>query len=254
MRKSLASPFVRTCVAAAAMLPCVVAAALADESAAVMLRRGVWDGGVGSYEVPAPLAALPSSRWPTEGWQRLQLHNNRIDSVALSGKDATPAFLESIVDQVDRPIPSDDVRPELANEIFLRVPGTALSEGPLRTVRFRNGTSSIVPELGFRYELALEGREFAFTVQNGLRAPSGAPYGSGARYVIEYDGEAYEYLVGEFGWSSRIEAIVDLDGDGKPDFIIHVDGNNSGDEVVLLSSRARPGRNRATAQLHSMGC
>lgn len=47
---------------------------------------------------------------------------------------------------------------------------------------------------------------------------------------------------------------MDLDGDGKPDFIIHVDGNNSGDEVVLLSSRARPGRNTATARLHVTGC
>ncbi len=172
----------------------------------------------------------------------------------MTANGATPDFLESIVDQIDRPIASDEVRPERANEIYLRVPGTALTEGPLRTVRFRNGTSSIVPELGFRYELALDEREFALTVHNGLRAASGAPYGSGARYVIEYDGQAYEYLVGEFGWSSRIEAIVDLDGDGRPDFIIHVDGNNSGDEVVLLSSRARPGRNRATAQLHSTGC
>ena len=48
--------------------------------------------------------------------------------------------------------------------------------------------------------------------------------------------------------------MADLDGDGKPDFIIRIGGNNSGIEAVLLSSQAKPGRNPATASLFAIGC
>lgn len=59
---------------------------------------------------------------------------------------------------------------------------------------------------------------------------------------------------GEFGWDSSIDAIADIDGDGLPDFVISVGGNNSGYEAVLLSSTAKPGRNAPTASLTSTGC
>ena len=239
----------------AALASCLVASARADDSAAVMLRRGVWDGGVGSHDVPAPFAALNPRRWPSDGWHRLRLLRDRIEiePVAVSA-GRQPEFLASIVAQVERRDASDLPRAEEPNEIYLRAPGTPLRQGRVAPIVFRNGTSALVPQLDYRYELELDQRKLAFSVQNGLRTGEGAAYGSGARYLIEYDGETFEYLLGEFGWSSRIEAIADLDGDGKPDFIIHVDGNNSGDEVVLLSSRARPGRNAATARLHSTGC
>lgn len=102
--------------------------------------------------------------------------------------------------------------------------------------------------------LRLGEQPFALTVRNGLRTAGGAPYGSGAHYTIEYDGNVYEYVLGEFGWDSTIEAIVDLDGDGKPDFIIAVGGDNSGYEAILLSSKATPGRNVPTASLLAHGC
>ena len=51
-----------------------------------------------------------------------------------------------------------------------------------------------------------------------------------------------------------MSAIADIDGDGKPDFLISVGGNNSGHEYLLLSSLARPGRNPPSAALHSVGC
>ena len=114
-------------------------------------------------------------------------------------------------------------------------------------------TTALRPELDRRYQLQLGDKPFAFTVHNGARTATGTPYG-GAHYVIEVDGEAREYLLGEFGWDSTIEAIADLDGDGKPDFIVRVAGNNSDYEAVLLSSRAKPGRNPATASLVAVGC
>jgi hypothetical protein len=249
--------FVRFLVRGVLVAACAscVASARADDPAVLMLRRGVWDGGVGSHDVPAPLAALNPRRWPSDGWHRLRLLRDRIEiePVAVDA-GRQPEFLRSIVDQVERRDASDLPRPEEPNEIYLRAPATPLREGRVETIVFRNGTSALVPQLDYRYELELGRRKIAFSVQNGLRTSHGSAYGSGARYLIEYDGETYEYLLGEFGWSSRIEAIADLDGDGKPDFIIKVDGNNSGDEVVLLSSRARSGRNAATARLHVTGC
>ena len=91
-------------------------------------------------------------------------------------------------------------------------------------------------------------------MRNGLRGKDGRAYGDGAQYSIEYDGNTYAYSLGEFGWDSTITAIADLDGDGKPDFIISVGGNNSGYEAILLSSTAQPGSNVPTASLRSTGC
>ncbi len=105
-----------------------------------------------------------------------------------------------------------------------------------------------------RYALKLGEQEFAFTVRNGFRTKSGAPYGDGAQVTVEYDGQQYAYSLGEFGWDSTIVAIADLDGDGKPDFIFRVGGTNSETEAVLLSSKAKPGKNPATASLSSFGC
>ena len=45
-----------------------------------------------------------------------------------------------------------------------------------------------------------------------------------------------------------------LDRDGKPDFIIYVNGNNSGTWYVLLSSQAKPGMNAPAAHLTATGC
>jgi len=247
--------FLRRGVLVAALGSSLVAAARADDSAVVMLRRGVWDGGVGSHDVPAPLAALNPRRWPGDGWHRLRLLRDRIEiEPVVAGPGRQPEFLASIVGQVERREASDLPRAEEPNEIYLRAPGTPLRQGRVATIVFRNGTSALVPQLDYRYELELDQRKLAFSVQNGLRTSHGAAYGSGARYLIEYDGETFEYLLGEYGWSSRIEAIADLDGAGRPDFIISIDGNNSADEVVLLSNPARPGRNAATARLHAMGC
>ncbi len=248
-------PRFATAVLVAAVLALAVGAARAAPPAepGTLLREGVWGNGVGQYEVPATLATLAPAAWPHDGWVRLSIDKAGVHSERVAvERGEVPAFLESIIAQLGTEAP--DVMVEVPDRIFLRVPGVQLREGTLAAYRFRNGTTHLTPELDFRYELELDGRAFAFTVQNGRRTASGASYGSGALYTIEYDGERYEYLLGEFGWDSYVEAIADLDGDGKPDFIVRVAGNNSGYEAVLLSSKARPGRNVPTASLVNGGC
>ena len=229
----------------------------------VMLREGTWDGGVGSYSVPEVLSHVKPTEWPIDGWARLTIRTDRIDiEPVLLPKRQTPPFLKNIAAQLEG-MQTDSASPQSVaqapagnapNQIFLRVRAESLSKASVVPYRFRNGTSSLRPKLDFRYELMFAGRPVSFTIQNGLRGKDGAPYGDGAQYTIEYDNQKYEYSLGEFGWDSSITAIADLDGDGKPDFIISVGGNNSGLEAILLSSTARPGKNVPTASLRSTGC
>jgi hypothetical protein len=190
------------------------------------------------------------------------IEEKRIDvSAAPAEKGKPPVFMRSILKQLENgqsAAPVETPMPELTDEqsraLYLRVPGAALHGGSVPVYLFKNGTGRLSPKLDYRYELTLGTLPFAFSVQNGLRGKNGAPYGDGAHYRIEYGGQAYEYDLDGFGWGSRIEAIADLDGDGKPDFIIDVDGNNSGAEFILLSSQAKPGKNPPTASLEASGC
>ena len=267
----------------AAALLVVSAAGVAQanplQETGAMLRGGTWDGGVGSYAVPEALGKLKPSAWPVNGWYRLTVATDRIVSASVQvPKGEAPAFLRDIVQQVESgqaqessqvqavehmesgsakvmtPAAADVAYREWRDEIYLRVPGSQLRDGFIPVYHFKNGTPSIRPQLDYRYALKLGEQDFAFIVRNGFRTKSGAPYGGGAQVTIEYDGQQYEYSLGEFGWDSTITAIADLDGDGKPDFIISVGGNNSGYEAVLLSSKAKPGKNPATASLTSTGC
>ena len=248
----------------ALLLALVPAPALAQAPAepGVMLREGTWDGDIGGYEVPAAFSKLRATQWPGDGWYRIHLKEKAIEVAPMATPtQRLPAFLQGIVSQrerVEKNLPPPGARPpdplEWVNAIFLRVPGVRLREGAIAPYVFRNGTTMLSPILDHRYELALDGQPFAFSVRNGLRGNDGRPYGDGAHYAIEYGGERYEYALGEYGWDSRVSAIVDLDGDGKPDFVIAVGGNNSSYEAVLLSSTARPGPNVPTASLRAMGC
>ena len=229
----------------------------------VMLREGVWDGGVGSYSVPAAFTRLKPAAWPADGWSRLIVRPERIDIESAPALNQRPSnFLKSIAAQLENARKAStspqSVAPAVGGDvpdpIYLRVPGASLWQGSVTPYRFLNGTASLRPILEHRYELALAGKSFVFTVRNGRRGKGGSVYGDGAQYAIEYDGNTYAYSLGEFGWDSKIIAIADLDGDGKPDFIISVGGNNSGYEAILLSSTAQPGRNAPTASLRSTGC
>jgi hypothetical protein len=226
----------------------------------VLLRAGTWNGDVGSFSTPAPLADIKPSQWPTQGWFRLVQGSKHIEVSAVQPpKKGLPDFLKDIaqqltIDTAQMNLPSPEGTEALDDSLYLRVPGVQLRSGAAPTYQFKNGTAQLSPQLDYKYELTLGGAAFAVTVQNGLRNKSGASYGDGALYTIEHGGARYEYLLEGYGWDSRISAIADLDADGKPDFIIYVGGSNSGGEFVLLSSKAKPGRNRATAALFSMGC
>lgn len=223
----------------------------------LMLREGTWNGDVGTFVVPAALDGKPPRTWPADGWvQVLQAGNAlRIEAV-VTPPSARPAFLQAIARaaemSVDAPLKSEPVAE--SRPLFLRVPGVRLSQGTVKPYLFKNGTPQLAPLLDHRYELKLGDKPFALTVQNGLRGKNGEAYGEGAHYLIEYDGEKFLYSLDGFGWDSRIQAIADLDGDGKPDFFVNVGGSNTGYEYVLLSSLAKPGRNPPTASLRSMGC
>jgi hypothetical protein len=233
-----------------------------------MLREGNWLGDVGTYTIPEIFESVKPAAWPVDGWTHLTIKPDRIEreSVLLPTKGALqkPAFLKSIVDQIELNGTANNTNAlqaviaaqtaDAGNILYVRMPGVTIKPGTSLTYRFKNGTSSLRPKLDFRYELMLGSQPFAFRVQNGLRTQTGTVYGDGAQYTIEYDGKTFEYSLGQFGWDSTIQAIADIDGDGKPDFIISVGGTNSGYEAILLSSHAKPGKNPASASLTSTGC
>lgn len=255
---------IRTLAAASALalLAAAPAAAQTREPGA-LLRSGIWNGDVGSYGVPQALQVLPPQRWPGEGWVKLdwEPHGLRVSAVA-APTEGQPGFLRSIAVQVQAAAQGDtggagtltEVRVDDPEPMYLRTPGRTLRQGFVPAYRFRNGTRELRPLLDHRYELMWQGTPFAFTVQNGLRTPAGMPYGEGAVYTIEIGGETYRYVLPGHGWDSAIQAIADLDGDGKPDFFVSIGGPNSGTEAVMLSSQAKPGNNVPTATLTAFGC
>lgn len=231
------------------------------EERGLLMRQGEWGQEVGSYLIPPALEKVKPSAWPTDGWHRIAIVGLHVElrRVQENGKNA-PAFLSGITAQVNRAranpaiVQESAPQPDHADELFLRVPGVRLVEGPVPAYRFKNGTTSLVPELERRYALDLNGQPFAFTARNGSRGKNGAPYGEGANYTIEYGGQVFNYNLGGYGWDSRVLAIADLDGDSKPDFIVAVSVSNGSYEAVLLSSTARPGTNVPTASLRGQGC
>ncbi len=184
---------------------------------------------------PASLQEMGNVGLPQGGWYRVtrkpgHLH---VEASTLPMND-DPAMAEA----------------EEIDTLYLRLPGTDVAEGRLPSVQFSNGV--LRPLLDHTYALQLGNTPFTLSVQNGLRNSAGVAYGEGAQYTVSYGGDSYVYQLGQYGWDSVIEAVADLDGDGMPDFIVSV-GGNGGNEFLLLSSKARPGRNEPTAVLASTG-
>ena len=121
-----------------------------------------------------------------------------------------------------------------ADAIYVNVPGTMLHEGVRLNYLFDR--AGLRPSVGQAYEMTMGRTDFRFTVDSSSQ---------GTQYVIEYGGATYRYLLGLPAAATRVHAVVDLDGDRNPDFLVEV-----GDEFfMLLSSHAQPGRNLPSAQL-----
>lgn len=229
--------------------------AAAEREAGALLRSGEWRQDVGSYGVPQQFETLKPTKWPKDLWYSLKVKDSALH---VQAQKSNIDWLNNIVRQLPvadgqgifEPKESDEYDPTM----YLRVPAVVFKEGPRPLYMFKNGTPTLLPELDYQYQLVLDKTPFKMRVQNGLKGKNGEPYGEGATYFIEYDGKKFEYSLGYFGWASRIVGISDIDGDGFPDFIIYIDGSNSGATFILLSSLAKPGKNSATASLHSWGC
>ena len=204
----------------------------------VLLMPGHYDGDVGSFD--APLAQMPDTGWFVLVKDTAGSYVRRIPDAA-SGR---PLFLRELETATIENAAT--LQSALGQLFYLNLPRIALREGPLTEVPLRR--RALVPVNGRAYALTLGTTPFTLTVNNGLKGRSGA------HYVIELAGEKHEYLLDGFGWDSEVQYAGDLDRDGKPDFIVYVNGNNSGTWYVLLSSQAKSGLNAPVAQLTATGC
>jgi hypothetical protein len=230
------------------------AAARSAAAPVLMLRPGDWRQDPGSYVLPAALGAHPRE-WPTDGWYRVTVKSAGVQVQAVkTPAQGMPDFLREIALQVIDPAspPSDrgEAEAEAIDTRYLRVPGTALASGLVPAVAFQRGV--LTPRLDHAYALSLGPQPFTLTVSNGLRNSRGVPYGDGAVYTVRMGEDSYSFHVqGGYGWETTVLLAADLDGDGRPDFVVQ-----SGDhETLLLSSRARAGLNPPAAVLVTQsGC
>ena len=203
-----------------------------------LLLPGHYDGDVGSFD------AIPKDA-PLTGWfvivkDSAGLYVRRIPDTPGS----RPVFMRELEHAtVDN---SATLQSALGQLFYVNVPQAALREGAISEVPLRR--RALIPVNGRAYSLTQGTTPFSLTVNNGWKGRAGA------HYVIEQDGERYEYLLDGFGWDSEIQVAGDIDRDGRPDFIVYVNGNSAGTWYLLLSSEAKPGINKPSASLTAYGC
>jgi hypothetical protein len=237
-------------IAAALLTTCLLVSHPIHAAEGALVVSGSYVSGVGETSS----RGLPESakEWPTDQWYALHLTsgNMRVEAIGIGKKNEKPEFITRIIRSQ---VSAQDTQTEL-EATYVRVPGLQLKTGPVTHYQFKNGTASMRPKLSYTYELELAGNPFSFSFQNGLRNRRGVPYGGGAQFRVSYAGQTYDYDLGGFGWDNAIQALGDFDGDGRPDFLIYVGGNNSSATHLLLSSKAKIGVNVPTATVSSMGC
>ncbi|MFO1303406.1 MAG: marine proteobacterial sortase target protein [Burkholderiales bacterium] len=203
-----------------------------------LLLPGHYDGDAGSFDsLPAD---VPDTGWFVLVKDAAGLYLNRIPDTP----GQRPAFLHELERAtLDN---SATLQSALGQLFYVNLPRAALRPGPIVEVPLRR--RALVPVNGRTYALTLGDTPFSLTVHNGRTGRAGA------HYVIEHGGARYEYLLDGFGWDSEIEVAGDLDRDGRPDFVVYVNGNNAGTWYLLLSSEAKPGMNMPSASLTAHGC
>ena len=131
----------------------------------------------------------------------------------------------------------------LGQLFYLNLPQRALHEGPLIEVPLRR--RALTPVNGRTYSLSLGDDALHADRRQRPQGARGRALRDRARRPSKY-----EYLLDGFGWDSEIQYAGDIDGDGLPDFVVYVNGNNAGTWYVLLSSEAKPGMNAPSATAH----
>ena len=147
--------------------------------------------------------------WPGRGWYRL-----------IAGEDGVE--VKSV-----RPGDRDTIP---ADAVFFRLPGTTLKTGVRASYRH-------LEVLQPRDHALSLGRRFTLQVEE---------VDAGVQYAIGYAGHTYRYVLGPRGSTTSIRAVADMDGDGRPDFLVDVEGLAT---YLLLSTNAQPGLNLPTAEM-----
>ncbi|MFC5500279.1 hypothetical protein ACFPOE_22240 [Caenimonas terrae] len=164
------------------------------------------------------LAGLPAG-----GWYRVTSKEGALQVQAVEAPVSRPGEEEA----------------EAIDTRYIRVPGARIAEGRLPALDFGGGL--FAPRPDHAYQLELNGRRFTLSV------------GQGPVYTVGLGEDSYGFrLPAGPASDSEVLAVADLDSDGKPDFIVRVDGQ----EVLLLSSLTQPGLNppAAVLALRADGC
>lgn len=159
------------------------------------------------------VAIASTGPWPDKGWYRIVTTEQGVDvrNIKPGDREAVPA-----------------------DALFFRLPGTTLKTG--MRASYRDLEVLRPPRMGRDHELSL-GKRFTLRVEE---------VDASVRYQIGYGAHEYTYVVGPKGSTTSVRAVADLDGDGRPDFVIDVDGLAT---FLLLSTRAQPGLNLPTAEM-----
>jgi len=146
--------------------------------------------------------------WPTDGWYRLVASDQGVDVRRVKPADRGT-------------VPAD--------AMFFRMKGTTLKTGMHPSQRqLEILHRDLAPRMANRFSLQV------------------AEVDASVRYDISYGGHSYTYVMGPRGTSTSVRGVADIDGDGRPDFVVDVEGLAT---YVLLSSKAQPGFNLPTAEM-----